>query len=162
MILSVSIFFAKPPIMSFGFGEQFLLIVLALLMIGALTGANFLKGLASCVIGLVIGTIGLAQITGDPRYTFGTLHLVDGFPLVVIGLGLFAVPEIAGLLQSKLQLRAAGSWKRLAERKCDAVRNWFLIIRCSTVGVFAGALPGLGGTVVDWIAYSHAKQRSKP
>ena len=66
------------------FGEQFLLIMLALLMIGALTGANFLKGIASCIFGLIIGTIGLAQITGDPRYTFGTLYLTDGFPLVVM------------------------------------------------------------------------------
>jgi len=43
----------------------------------------------------------------------------------------------------------------------DAVKNWWLIVRCSTVGVLVGALPGLGGTVVDWIAYSHAKQTLK-
>ena len=162
MILSISIFFAKPLIMSFGFGEQFLLIILALLMIGALTGANFLKGLASCVIGLVIGTIGLAQITGDPRYTFGTLYLTDGFPLVVMGLGLFAVPEIVSLLHSKSTVAGGGKlakgWLRGMR---EAVSNWFLIIRCSTVGVLVGALPGLGGTVVDWIAYSHAKQTIK-
>ena len=162
MILSISIFFAKPLIMSFGFGEQFLLIILALLMIGALTGANFLKGLASCVIGLVIGTIGLAQITGDPRYTFGTLYLTDGFPLVVMGLGLFAVPEIVSLLHSKSTVAGGGKLEKGWLRGMrDAVSNWFLIIRCSTVGVLVGALPGLGGTVVDWIAYSHAKQTIK-
>ena len=162
MILSISIFFAKPLIMSFGFGEQFLLIILALLMIGALTGANFLKGLASCVIGLVIGTIGLAQITGDPRYTFGTLYLTDGFPLVVMGLGLFAVPEIVSLLHSKSTVAGGGKLEKVWLRGMrDAVSNWFLIIRCSTVGVLVGALPGLGGTVVDWIAYSHAKQTIK-
>ena len=162
MILSISIFFAKPLIMSFGFGEQFLLIILALLMIGALTGANFLKGLASCVIGLVIGTIGLAQITGDPRYTFGTLYLTDGFPLVVMGLGLFAVPEIVSLLHSKSTVAGGGKLEKGWFRGMrDAVSNWFLIIRCSTVGVLVGALPGLGGTVVDWIAYSHAKQTIK-
>lgn len=162
IILSVSIFFAKPLIMSFGFGEQFLLIILALLMIGALTGANFLKGLASCVIGLVIGTIGLAQITGDPRYTFGTLYLVDGFSLVVMGLGLFAVPEIVSLLQSKSTVAGGGKLEKGWLRGMrDAIKNWFLIIRCSTVGVLVGALPGLGGTVVDWIAYSHAKQTIK-
>lgn len=162
MILSFSIFFAKPLIMSFGFGEQFLLIILALLMIGALTGANFLKGLASCVIGLVIGTIGLAQITGEPRYTFGTLYLVDGFSLVVMGLGLFAVPEIVSLLQKKSTVAGGGKLEKgWLQGMRDAVRNWFLVIRCSTVGVLVGALPGLGGTVVDWIAYSHAKQTIK-
>ena len=162
MILSISIFFAKPLIMSFGFGEQFLLIILALLMIGALTGANFLKGLASCMLGLVIGTIGLAQITGDPRYTFGTLYLTDGFPLVVMGLGLFAIPEIVGLLQSKSSVAGDGRLEKgWLQGMRDAVSNWFLVIRCSTVGVLVGALPGLGGTVVDWIAYSHAKQTIK-
>ena len=162
LILSVSIFFAKPLIMSFGFGEQFLLIILALLMIGALTGANFFKGLASCLIGLIIGTIGLAQITGDQRYTFGTLYLTEGFPLVVMGLGLFAVPEIVSLLQSKSTVAGGGKlaegWLRGMR---DVLRNWFLVIRCSTAGVLVGALPGLGGTVVDWIAYSHAKQTVK-
>ena len=162
MILSVAIFFAKPLIMSFGFGEQFLLIMIELLMIGALTGANFLKGIASCIFGLIIGTIGLAHITGDPRYTFGTLYLTDGFPLVVMGLGLFAVPEIVSLLQSKTTVAGGGKLKTgwLLGMK-DAIKNWFLIIRCSTVGVLVGALPGLGGTVVDWIAYSHAKQTLK-
>ena len=43
----------------------------------------------------------------------------------------------------------------------DVLKNWFLVLRCSTVGVLVGALPGLGGTVVDWIAYSHAKQTIK-
>ena len=57
-ILSISIYYALPIIMAFGFGEQFLLVVLALLMVGALTGDNFIKGLTSCFLGLIIGTIG--------------------------------------------------------------------------------------------------------
>ena len=48
LILSVSIYYAIPIIMTFGFGEQFLLIVLALLMVGALTGENFVKGITAC------------------------------------------------------------------------------------------------------------------
>jgi putative tricarboxylic transport membrane protein len=162
VILSISILFAKPIIMAFGFGEQFLLILLALLMIGALTGANFLKGIASCFVGLVIGTIGLAQITGDPRFTFGTLYLRDGFPLIVMGLGLFAVPEIVGLLKSRTSIAGDSSLKTgWLQGMQDVLKNWSLVLRCSTVGVLVGALPGLGGTVVDWIAYSHAKQTIK-
>ena len=87
--------------MTFGFGEQFLLILLALLMVGALTGENFVKGITACFLGLMIGSIGTAPITGDPRFTFGTLYLIEGVPLVIVGLGLFAIPEIVGLLDSK-------------------------------------------------------------
>lgn len=162
LILSISIVFARPIIMAFGFGEQFLLILLALLMVGALTGANFLKGIASCFVGLVIGTIGLAEITGDPRFTFGTLYLRDGFPLIVMGLGLFAVPEIIGLLQSRSTIAEGGKLKiGWLDGLRDVTKNWFLVLRCSSLGVLVGALPGLGGTVVDWIAYSHAKQTVK-
>ena len=84
--------------MTFGFGEQFLLII-ALLMVGALTGDNFLKG--TCFLGLILGSIGTAPITGDPRFTFETLYLIEGVPLVIVGLGLFAIPEIVGLLDAK-------------------------------------------------------------
>ena len=74
--------------MAFGFGEQFQLVVLALLMVGALTGDNLFKGVTSCFLGLIIGSIGTAPITGDPRYTFNSLYLIEGVPLVVVGLGL--------------------------------------------------------------------------
>ncbi len=159
IILTFAIVFAKPLILAVGFGEQFLLIVLALIMVGALTGANLVKGLASCLIGLTIGAVGLAQITAEPRLTFGTLYLIEGVPLVVVGMGLFAIPEIVSLLQSKTsiteKLKLKGQWLKGFR---DVATNWFLVFRCSTIGVIVGALPGLGGTVVDWIAYSHLRQ----
>ena len=162
IILSISIYYAIPIIMTFGFGEQFLLVVLALLMVGALTGENFLKGVTACCLGLIIGSIGTAPITGDSRYTFDTLYLIEGVPLVIVGLGLFAIPEIVGLLDSKgaiaKSLKNEKGW--LLGIK-DVCKNWFLVLRCSTLGCLVGALPGLGGTVVDWIAYSHLKQTVK-
>ena len=162
LILSISIYYAIPIIMAFGFGEQFLLIILALLMVGALTGKNFIKGVTACILGLIIGSIGSAPITGDLRFTFGTLYLVEGVPIVIVGLGLFALPEIVGLLDTKgaiaKALKNEEGWFRGIK---DVFKNWFLVLRCSSIGCIVGALPGLGGTVVDWIAYSHLKQTSK-
>lgn len=162
LILSISIYYAIPIIMAFGFGEQFLLIILALLMVGALTGENFIKGVTACILGLIIGSIGSAPITGDLRFTFGTLYLVEGVPIVIVGLGLFALPEIVGLLDSKgaiaKALKNEEGWFRGIK---DVFKNWFLVLRCSSIGCIVGALPGLGGTVVDWIAYSHLRQTSK-
>ena len=161
-ILSISIYYAIPIIMAFGFGEQFLLVVLALLMVGALTGDNFIKGLTSCFLGLIIGTIGTAPITGDPRYTFDSLYLIEGVPLVIVGLGLFALPEIVGLLNGQGSIaKTLKNEKGWATGVKDVFKNWFLVLRCSTLGCLVGALPGLGGTVVDWIAYSHLKQTTK-
>ncbi|MGY9105686.1 MAG: tripartite tricarboxylate transporter permease, partial [Alphaproteobacteria bacterium] len=40
----------------------------------------------------------------------------------------------------------------------DWADNWWLSTRCCVIGCIVGALPGLGGSVVDWIAYGHAIQ----
>ena len=74
-----------------GFGEQLLLIILALSMIGMLTGTSALKGLTTCAIGLLIGSIGAAPATGEFRMTFGSSYLSDGIPIVIVGLGMFAL-----------------------------------------------------------------------
>ena len=43
----------------------------------------------------------------------------------------------------------------------DALRNWWLVLRCSAIGIYVGMLPGLGGAIVDWVAYGHMAQSSK-
>jgi TctA family transporter len=41
------------------------------------------------------------------------------------------------------------------------LREWWLVVRCSFVGVWVGIVPGLGSQVVDWLAYGHAAQTCK-
>ncbi|UCD80263.1 MAG: tripartite tricarboxylate transporter permease, partial [Desulfobacterales bacterium] len=43
----------------------------------------------------------------------------------------------------------------------DTLRHKFIVLRCSIIGVIVGFLPGLGGSVVDWIAYGHIIQTSR-
>ncbi len=43
----------------------------------------------------------------------------------------------------------------------DVLKNPWLVLRCSGIGALIGAIPGIGGSVVDWIAYSHAMQTTK-
>jgi putative tricarboxylic transport membrane protein len=162
IVLTVAIGFAEPVILAFGLAEQMMLVVLAVALIGALTGNNVFKGLAAASLGMLIGTIGSAPTTAVPRFTFDSLYLLDPIKVVLIGLGLFAVPEILGVLcqqerisQGKL---ASGGWTKGFRA---AISNFWLIIRCSAIGSALGALPGLGGSVIDWIAYAHAKQSVK-
>ena len=35
------------------------------------------------------------------------------------------------------------------------------MLRCSVIGVIVGFIPGLGGSVVDWISYGHIIQTTK-
>ena len=43
----------------------------------------------------------------------------------------------------------------------DALRHWWLLLRTSSIGSVLGAIPGLGGSVTDWIVYGHAIQTEK-
>lgn len=165
-VLTGAIFAARPIILAMGFGEQMMLIMLALSMIGMLTGNHALKGLATCIIGLVVGMVGYEphgafRLTGIPG-VFESAYLSDGIKIVIIGLGMFAMPEIVDLVRRHETIAKGGAlgsgWMRGLQ---DMVRNWWIVIRCSTIGCIIGALPGLGGSVVDWIAYGHVIQTSR-
>jgi putative tricarboxylic transport membrane protein len=158
-VLSFAIFFAVPILENVGFGEQMMLIVLALTMIGMLTGLSPIKGFASCGLGLMLGAIGTAPMMGDLRLSFGTEYLIEKIPLVIMGLAMFATPEIIDLLRRQWAIsekeELGAGW---TQGFFDWCANWWLSLRCAAIGCLVGALPGLGGTVIDWIAYSHAIQ----
>lgn len=161
-VLTVSIFAARPVILAIGFGEQLMLVVFALSMIGMLTGSNPIKGLATCGIGLLIGTVGAAPANGELRMSWNTTYLSDGIPLVIIGLSMFAVPEIVDLLRRHRTISETGTLgKGWLDGLRDTIRHWWIVLRCSAIGVIVGALPGLGGSVVDWIAYGHVVQTTR-
>lgn len=159
IILTVAIVFARPLVLAIGFGEQLMLLLIALSLIGMLTGRNAIKGLAACGFGLLIGTIGFAPASGEDRYIFDTTYLMDGIPIVIYGLGLYAIPEIFALVRgnstvSTVDIVPGGLWQGMR----DALKNKWLILRCSAMGSFFGAIPGLGGSVIDWLTYAHAIQ----
>jgi TctA family transporter len=162
LVLTFAIFYAEPIIDAMGFGEQMMLIVLALTMVGMLTGSHPLKGLAACAIGLMIGAFGSAPVSGVERLTFGTEYLIDQIKLVIVGLSMFAMPEIIDLLRRQITISKSGNlgagWLQGLK---DTFKHWWIVLRCASIGCIVGALPGLGGSVIDWIAYGHVIQTSK-
>jgi TctA family transporter len=162
LVLTLAIQFARPLILGVGFGEQLMLVLLALTMVGMLTGTSPIKGLIMCGLGLLFGGIGAAPATAEERLSFGLVYLDDGIPLVIMGLAMFAIPEIIEVLRKRTTISSvtelgSGTLRGFAE----TLRHKWLLIRCSSLGVFIGALPGLGGSVTNWVAYAHAMQSSK-
>ncbi|WP_232622855.1 tripartite tricarboxylate transporter permease [Pseudorhodobacter sp. MZDSW-24AT] len=162
VVLTGFVFIARPVILAFGSAELFMLALLGLSMVAVLSGRSLVKGIGACCIGLVIGSIGAAPATGEFRMVFDIEYLYDGIPLVVVGMGVFAIPEIVDLMRSNQSIAGemplGKGWTRGIR---DWTRNWFLSLRCAAVGCTVGVIPGLGGSVVDWIAYGHAVQTSK-
>jgi putative tricarboxylic transport membrane protein len=162
LMLTLAIQFARPLILQVGFGEQMMLVILALTMVGMLTGASALKGLIMCGMGLLAGTIGTAPATAEERLTFDTIYLSEGLPLVIVGLAMFAVPEMIEVLRRRTAISSAatlGAGTLHGFR--ETLRHKWLVVRCSLLGVLIGALPGLGGSVTNWVAYGHAVQSAK-
>ena len=162
VVLTFFVIIARPIVLAFGLPELLMLTVLGLSMVGVLAGKSLLKGIAAACLGLMVGAIGEAPAQGYSRLDFGNWYLMDGFQLVIIGLGIFAIPEIIALLRQDRSISKSGE---LGAGWMDGVRDWWqnkwLSIRCSTIGVIVGVIPGLGGSVVDWIAYGHTMQSAK-
>lgn len=162
IVLTVFVLVARPVILLMGSAELFMLGVLGIAMVGMLSSANMLKAIIACGFGLLLGAVGGAPATGEWRMTFGSFYLYDGIKLVLVGLAAFALPEIVELLAkgraiSKAALLGRGWIRGL---KDTWLYKW-IVLRCAGIGCMIGALPGLGGSVVDWLAYGHVVQTSR-
>ncbi len=154
----VVLYLASPELLSF--------CIFGLSMVSVLSGKAPLKGLTAAGLGLMLAMIGGDAQTGTLRWTFGTLYLWDKLPLVPFTLGIFAIPELVDMAiartsiaqnQDRAEIDLAGQWRGLG----DALTHWWLVLRCSALGAFLGAVPGLGAAVIDWIAYGHAIRTEK-
>lgn len=163
VVLSFFVQIARPMILLFGSAELFMLAIFGLSMVGSLSGKSLIKGVVSCGFGLLIGSIGSAPATGEFRMIFGIDYLYDGIPLVVIALSIFAFPEISELFRkdSAIAEGATLGKSRWLDGFKDLIKNKWLALRCAGIGTIVGAIPGMGGSVVDWIAYGHVVQTSK-
>jgi TctA family transporter len=163
IVLSVFILVARPVVLAFSSAELFMLTLLGLSVVAALSGGNVYKGLAACGFGLLIGAIGGAPATGEFRFTMDIDYLYDGIPLVVVGLGIFALPEIISLLVKNSAIASSPNklGHGLRQGFKDVFANLPLVGKSSIFGSLIGAIPGLGGSVVDWMTYSFAINSSK-
>lgn len=156
---------ARPLVLRFGPPEQFMLAMLGLSMVAVLAGNRPLRGLMSAALGLLIGAIRAAPNQPEVfRYSFDQTYLWSGIPLAVLALGLFAVPEMLDLLGAKRSIAEAGQQQSRGQVLAglrDVIKNKFLVLRSAVVGVIVGFIPGLGGSVVDWISYGVARQTVK-
>ncbi|WP_114966010.1 tripartite tricarboxylate transporter permease [Alkalilacustris brevis] len=157
--------------LSFGPSERLWLIVLAVTLLGALSGDHFAKGMLAAAIGLFLATIGSDPVTMVPRNTFGQWWLMDGIHLVPLIIGLFAVATMLEKLVELIRDRAARSGapqivppafgksgEPLTFR--EYLSCWKEMLIGTGIGSFVGILPGLGATVGAFLSYGVAKQMS--
>jgi len=150
-----------------GTPEYFLVAVLGLAMIVIVTKGSMAKGLLAGVAGLLITTIGTAQMTAERRYIIGPqslqFELSDGISFVAVLIGLFAIAEmmkLAGQKGSISQSDIKMDGGILEGIKLTIARP-VLMFKSGFIGMLVGAVPGAGATVSNFIAYSEALRSSK-
>ena len=147
---------------AFGPPEYFSLMVLGLTVLSFLSQGSMAKSLLMAAVGIVLGLIGIDQITAQPRLTFDRLELLDGLGLVPIVMGLFGVAEILSNLEKELKrevikARIGGLWPSLA----DWAESKWAIVRGTLLGFFLGILPGGGAVIASFASYAIERKVSK-
>ncbi len=156
----------KPVMLALGPAEFFLLAVMGITFISAVSGANLRKGVIVGCLGLALSCVGLSQQTGEPRFVFGQLFLWDGIDFITAVLAMFVVPEMLTLGVSNGNTSAGRDsatrygYRDVLSGMGDVVRHRWLALRTSLIGAFIGMIPGLGGDIASWICYGHAVQSS--
>ena len=149
--------------LKFGPEEYFALMIFGLTIIASVSGKSLIKGLISGFFGLLIATVGLDPVTGYERFSFNIPNLMTGFTLLPVLIGLFAISQIF------VQLETVGMKIRHYKQEIKNVLPSFkelkklfvVIIPCSFLGTFIGVIPGTGGAIASFLAYSEAKRWSK-
>ena len=164
-LLGISVPILRPIVLQIGSPELLAICVFGLSLVAVLSGGSPLKGLTAACIGLMVATAGDDPQTGTLRWTFDSLYLWDGLPVVPLALGLFAIPELADMAITRQSISVDGKTQNARFGQIAGIRdtlsNWFLVLRCSSIGSSLGAVPGIGASVIDWIAYGHAARSEK-
>ncbi|MPZ37868.1 MAG: hypothetical protein GEU95_07350 [Rhizobiales bacterium] len=163
-ILAITIPILRPVILYLGSPELLAFAIFGISMVAILSGNAPLRGLAGACFGLMLSMIGTDPQSGTLRWTMDSLYLWDGLPLVPMVLGVFALPELCDLAIKRTAIASSAKFNVTAGmlQGCkDGLKNWWLIMRCGSLGAAVGALPGIGASVIDWLAYGHAVQTEK-
>jgi putative tricarboxylic transport membrane protein len=145
--------------LEFGPVEIAAVATLGMTIIASLSQDSTVKGLIAGAAGLMLSTVGMDPITGNPRFTFGMIDLFSGIPFTVALIGLFSIPQVLRLLENDLGPSEVGVISDKVRPRWDVLRPLIpTILRSSGIGIIVGLTPGTGGDTACWFAYNEAKR----
>lgn len=164
IVLFFLINYVSTAVLKLGPVEMAVVALWGITMIAMLRGGNVERGILAGIAGLLIGTIGISP-TGRMRGTFGLPELVDGIAIVPAMIGILATAELFNLARSRYIIESDAdrvvSFKRIMQGFCDIGGYWRTLSRGSLIGIFVGAIPGVGASVANLISYASARRADK-
>ena len=161
---------AAPPLaevsLKFGPPEYFWLGIFGLTIISTLSSGSIVKGFLAGSIGMILSAVGMAELGGDIRLTFGYPELQGGIELIVALIGFFCLPEI---LSSVIGQRRAAYSEKIVKPKIGVVwevivalfKRPALMLRSAAIGTVVGFAPGAGGNIASMVSYNEAYRWDK-
>jgi putative tricarboxylic transport membrane protein len=162
----VALMLLAPPLAAFAlrFGppEYFALLLLGVLVLAYMSAGSMLKALAMAALGLLLGMIGIDQMTGYFRFVYGVVELGDGIGVVPAAVGLFGLAEI---LASAGQATPPAVIKPRLRELLPSRREWresvMPIGRGTVLGFVIGIIPGSAHIISSFVSYAVERKLSK-
>jgi len=155
-----------PPLatiaIKFGPPEYTALIVLGLIFLAYMSSSSLIRTLLMASLGLLLGMIGIDNMTGHFRYSFDLAELGDGIGIVPVAVGLFGLGEI-------LSTPSADAVKDIISPKLRDLlptrKEWreasMPIARGTLLGFFIGIIPGSAHVISSFLSYALEKRVAK-
>jgi putative tricarboxylic transport membrane protein len=162
----IALMLLAPPLANFAlrFGppEYFALLLLGLLVLAYMSGGSMVKSLAMAVLGLLLGMIGIDQMSGYFRFSYGMVELGDGLGVVPIAVGLFGVAEV---LATAGQAVPPQVLKPKLSELLPSRREWrdsvMPIGRGTALGFLIGIIPGSAHIISSFVSYAVERRLSR-
>ncbi|MBP3925569.1 MAG: tripartite tricarboxylate transporter permease, partial [Clostridium sp.] len=141
--------------------DYLLLAIMGLMLVGSLGCESAARGIFAAAIGVFIGMIGIDMVTGQQRFTFGNVYLMNGVSYIVAMIGLFGMSEALYQMRDLSIYPVKQKVDKIVPGWKNVIRYLPLSLRTSLMGVIVGALPGTGGDLAALLAYDHARRTVK-
>jgi len=162
--------FFGPPIAKFALRfspyEYFAVILFALTTVSSLTSGNMVNGLLSCLFGIALSFVGVDRMSAYTRFTMDFDALSNGFNIVPLLIGLFAVAQILQVAEGEkksldLSKRKTVKLKGFGFSLAEFFSQLKNALYSGAIGLGVGILPGIGGNISNLMSYAFIKKRSK-
>lgn len=163
IVLAIVLPIIQPVILSFASPENFFVSLAGIAFIAVLSSGAPVRGLIAGALGVFLSLVGYDPTEGVPRFWMGFDYLLDGFRLVPLAMGLFAIPEILSLTSSGKTIAQVGTLEPISIRQTidgslAVFRHWATLLRSAGIGSLVGLMPGVGSATATFVAYAVERQ----
>lgn len=156
LLAKAALQFSKP--------EYFALAMFGISIITSVSSGSMIKGLMGGFVGLFVATIGIDALSGNIRFTFGTIYMMGGISFVPILIGLFAFSQVLQSVEDAYKepyKKHDVKIQKVFPSMADLKRVFATLLRSSIIGTFIGCVPGTGGDIASFVSYDQAKRWSR-